>query len=71
MRKRITKPKKIDLDLLYPVASASPNEIELEQDDELYDEYNPDGEYIKQEHKKLVPDGEQAFFSAINQGEDW
>lgn len=71
MRKRITKPKRINLDLLYPVASADPSEIEQEFEDSLYEDYDPDEEYRNPEAKKVIPDGETAFFSAIKQGEDW
>ena len=73
MRKRIRKPIKINLDLLYPIASASPDidsdSNEFEED--IYEEYDPEEEYRKPEKKRLIPDGEQAFFSAIKNGEDW
>ena len=84
MRKRITKPKRINSDLLCPVASANPSEIDLDSQykyfDELYNrkyeddnycDYDPEEEYINLENKKIIPDGETAFFSAFKQGEDF
>lgn len=73
MRKRILKPKRINLDLLYPVASASPdiNSDSDEFEEDIYEEYDPEEEYRKTEKKRLIPDDEQAFFSAIKNGEDW
>ena len=70
MRKRITKPVRINLDLLYPEVSEDP-EIEQEFDDDFYDDYDPEEEYRNPENKKVIPDGETAFFSAIKNGEDW
>lgn len=89
MRKRITKLKRINLDALYPIASANPTEINLDSQYEYYDElYNRyyeddyDGEFSLEEleelgvisypeTKRVVPDGEAAFFYAIKQGEDF
>ena len=73
MRKRILKPKRINLDLLYLVASANPddnlNSKEFEEED--YYDYDSEEEYKNSEKKKIIPDGETAFFSAIKNGEDW
>ena len=71
MRKRIAKPKRINLDSLYPVASANPTEIKLEDDDIIEDDYDPEEEYRHSEHKRVIPDGESAFYNAIKNGEDW
>jgi len=73
MRKRILKPKRINLDLLYHVTPASPD-IDSDSDEfeeDIYEEYDPEEEYRKPERKRIIPDGEQAFFSAIKNGEDW
>jgi hypothetical protein len=73
MRKRILKSERINLDLLYPVASASPD-TDSDSDgfgEDIYEEYDPEEEYRNPEKKRLIPDGEQAFFSAIKNGEDW
>jgi hypothetical protein len=73
MRKRILKSERINLDLLYPVDSAIPDtdsdSNEFEED--IYGEYDPEEEYRNPERKRIIPDGEQAFFSAIKNGEDW
>ena len=84
MRKRILKSKRINLDLIYPIASANPSNTDLdsqrdyydelyngEYEDDIYDDYDPEEEYRNPEHKRIIPDGEQAFFSAIKSGEDW
>ena len=73
MRKRIVKPKRINLDLLYRVTPANPD-IDSDSDEfeeNIYEEYDPEEEYRKPERKRIIPDGEQAFFSAIKDGEDW
>ena len=71
MRKRITKPKRINLDTLCPVASADPSEIKLEYDDVFYEDYDPEEEYGNPEHKRVIPDGETEFYKAFKQGEDF
>jgi hypothetical protein len=72
MRKRITKPRRINLDLLYPVASAIPEEVTpVYNDEDFYDDYDPEEEYINLEYKKAIPDGESAFIIAIKNGEDF
>ena len=79
MRKRIRKPIKINLDLLYPIASSS---AEIDSDSEYdyrkdsleefdLEELEEMGAISYPETKKTIPDGEQAFFSAIKNGEDW
>lgn len=73
MRKRILKSERINLDLLYPIASASPD-VDSDSDEfeeDIYEEYDQEEEYRNPEKKRLIPDGEQAFFSAIKNGEDW
>lgn len=73
MRKRILKPKRINLDLLYHVTPANPD-IDSDSDEfeeDIYEEYDPEEEYRKPERKRIIPAGEQAFFSAIKDGEDW
>lgn len=42
---------------------------ECDSDDDY--EYDPEEEYRNPERKRIIPDGEQAFFSAIKNGEDW
>ena len=42
-----------------------------EIDDDFYDDYDTEEEYRNPENKRAIPDGEQAFFSAIKNGEDW
>jgi hypothetical protein len=71
MGKIITKnkTKRINLDLLYSETPTS-SKKNLDTKDYFYD-YNPEEEYRNPEHKKIIPDGEQAFFSAIKNGEDW
>lgn len=77
MRKRILKPKRINLDLLYHVTPESPDiysdSDEFEEDiyEDIYEEYDPEEEYRKSERRRIIPDGEQAFFSAIKNGDDW
>lgn len=83
MRKRIQKTEKINLDLINPIATATPTEIDLDSQHDYYDllynrnyeddsyDYDPEEEYRNPERKRVIPDGEQAFFSAIKQGEDW
>ena len=43
----------------------------IQYEDDLYEDYDPEEEYNNPENKKEIPDGEQAFFSAIKNGEDW
>lgn len=72
MKKRVLRPKRINLDLLYPIVSVDP-ENDLNPQDYLEDDYDygPEEEYKNPENKRDIPDGEQAFFSAIKNGEDW
>jgi hypothetical protein len=73
MRKRIVKAERINLDLLYHVTPASPD-IDSDSDEfeeDIYEEYDQVEEYRNPEKKRLIPDGETAFFSAIKNGEDW
>ena len=92
MKKKRTKPNPINLDLLYPVASADPSETGIDdchnedhnaEYDDLYKWLEAmESKYSAEElaemgfveipkTTKIIPDGEQAFFSAIKNGEDW
>ena len=83
MRKRILKPKRINLDLIYPVVSANSSEIDLDSQHDYFDQiynrkceddsydYDPEEENRNPKGKRVIPDGEQAFFCAIKQGEEW
>ena len=67
------------MDLLYPITSSSAeidSDSEYDSEEDSLEEFDLEeleemGAISYPETKKTIPDGEQAFFSAIKDGEDW